>query len=209
MPIRLSYGQTLAQLDRIDDAIDQFRLVYELESDNLGAISALGDLYLRTERFRDLLDVYARRIELEQDPEVRLEIAYRRAQLFAEALNDTDKAIEAFEGIIDEYGVEQADACRDLEKLYESESRWQELGQLLERRIEADPESHEELAALKFRLGRVCESQMQDKSRAVELYREVLSLIAEHDGAKARSSSYSTTTRWRPRRRKSSSPSTR
>jgi len=185
VPIRLSYGQTLAQLDRIDDAIDQFRLVYDLESDNLGAINALGDLYLRTERFRDLLDVYARGIELEKDPEIRLGIAYRRAQLFAEALNDTDKAIEAFEGIIDEYGVEQADACRDLENLYEGESRWQELGQLLERRIEANPESHEELAALKFRLGRVCESQMQDKSRAVELYREVLSLIAEHDGAKA------------------------
>ncbi|MBW1830772.1 MAG: tetratricopeptide repeat protein, partial [Deltaproteobacteria bacterium] len=156
VPIRLSYGQTLAQLDRIDDAIEQYRLVYELEGDNLGAIGALGDLYVRTERFPELLDVYARRIELEQDPEARLEIAYRRAQLFADALNDTDKAI------------------------------WHQLGQLLERRIEAGPESHEELAALKFRLGRVCESQMQDKLRAVELYREVLLLIAEHDGAKSR-----------------------
>ena len=89
-------------------------------------------------------------------------------------------------GIIDEHGVEQLDACRDLEQLYESEARWHQLGQLLERRIEAGPESHEELAALKFRLGRVCESQMQDKLRAVELYREVLLLIAEHDGAKSR-----------------------
>jgi tetratricopeptide (TPR) repeat protein len=186
VPIRLSYGQTLAQLDRIDDAIEQLQLVYELESDNLAAISALGDLYVRTERFRELLDIYARRIELEEDPAARLEIAYRRAQLFSEALSDTDKAIEAFEGIIDEYGVEQVDACRDLEQLYESESRWHQLGQLLERRIEANPESHEELAALKFRLGRVCESQMQDKPRAVGLFREVLSLIAEHDGAKAR-----------------------
>jgi tetratricopeptide (TPR) repeat protein len=186
VPIRLSYGQTLAQLDRIDDAIEQLQLVYELESDNLAAISALGDLYVRTERFRELLDIYARRIELEEDPAARLEIAYRRAQLFSEALSDTDKAIEAFEGIIDEYGVEQVAACRDLEQLYESESRWHQLGQLLERRIEANPESHEELAALKFRLGRVCESQMQDKPRAVGLFREVLSLIAEHDGAKAR-----------------------
>ena len=186
VPIRLSYGQTLAQLDRIDEAIEQYQLVYELESDNMGAISALGDLFVRTERFRDLLDVYARRIELEQDPDARLEIAYRRARLFAEALNDTEQAIEAFEGIIDEYGVEQVDACRELEQLYESESRWNQLAQLLERRIEANPESHEELAALKFRLGRVCESRMQDKPRAVGLYREVLSLMAEHDGAKGR-----------------------
>ena len=186
VPIRLSYGQTLAQLDRIDEAIDQYELVYEAESDNLDAIDALGDLYIRTERFRDLLDIYARRMELEEDPDARLEIAYRRARLFAEALNDRPHAIEAFEGIVDEYGVEQSEASSSLEQLYEVETRWQDLGQLLERRIEAGPESSEELAALKFRLGRVCESQLDDKARSVELYREVLSLLAEHEGAKTR-----------------------
>ncbi|MDH3727652.1 MAG: hypothetical protein OER77_08985, partial [Myxococcales bacterium] len=186
VPIRLSYGQTLAALERIDDAVEQFRLVYDLESDNLPAMTALGDLYLRTERYRDLLGIYTRRIELEQEPEARLEIAYRRARLWADALNDTEEAIVCYEGIIDEYGVEQADACRDLEQLYESESRWQGLAQLLERRIEAGPESEEELAALKFRLGRVCDTRLDDKSRAVDLYREVLSLIEEHDGAKER-----------------------
>jgi tetratricopeptide (TPR) repeat protein len=186
VPIRLSYGQTLAQLDRIDDAIEQYRLVYDLESNNLAAIVALGELYVRTERFSDLLDIYERRIELEEDPDARLEIAYRRAKLFAQALNAPAKAMEAFEGIIDEYGVGQDDACRELERLYETESRWQDLAQLLERRVEAGPESHEELAALKFRLGRVCESQLDDKLRSVELYREVLSIIAEHDGARAR-----------------------
>jgi len=186
VPIRLSYGQTLTQLGRIDDAIEQFRLVYEIESDNLDALGALGELYVQTQRFRELLDVYARRIELETDPKARLEFAYRQARLLAEALNDTEQAISAFEGIVSEYGVQQSDACRSLEQLYEAESRWQDLAQLLERRIEADPESHEELAALKFRLGRICESQLQDKRRAVELYREVLSLLVEHDGARGR-----------------------
>ncbi len=186
IPIRLSYGQTLAKLDRIDEAIGQLELVYELESDNLAAIDGLGDLYARTERFRDLLDIYARRMELEQDPEVRLEIAYRRARLFAQELNDTGRAIGAFESIVDEYGVDQSEACRELEALYEVQSRWQDLAQLLERRVEAGPESHEELAALKFRLGFVNETQLADKSQAVDLYREVLSLMPEHDGAKTR-----------------------
>ncbi len=186
VPIRLSYGQTLTQLDRIDEALEQFQLVFELESNNLGAIGALGELYLRTERYRDLLGIYDRQIELETDPEARLEVAYKRARLFAGALQDNDRAIAAYEGIIDEYGVEQADACRSVEQLYETESCWQELGQLYERRIEAGPESTEELAALKFRLGRVCESHLQDKPRAVDLYREVLSIMAEHDGAKER-----------------------
>ncbi len=186
VPIRLSYGQTLTALERVDDAIEQFQLVYDLESDSLPAIAALGDLYFRTERYRELLAIYARRIELEREPEARIEIAYRRAQLWADALNDSEEAIACYEGIIDEYGVEQVDACRELEQLYESEARWHGLAQLLERRIESAPESEEELAALKFRLGRVCDTRLDDKSRAVELYREVLSLIEEHDGAKER-----------------------
>ncbi|KPK16922.1 MAG: hypothetical protein AMJ62_03270 [Myxococcales bacterium SG8_38] len=186
VPIRLSYGQTLVQLDRIDEAIGQFEGVYALESDNLVALDALGELYVQTERFEELLDIYERRIELEENPDARLGVAYRRARLFAEALNDVDKAIEAFEGIIDEHGVDESEACQELERLYESQSKWAELGQLLERRIEAGPQSHEELAALKFRLGRVCESRLGDKHRAVDLYREVLSLLPEHDGAKER-----------------------
>jgi len=186
VPIRLSYGQTLTQLDRIDEAVEQYRLVYELESNNLDAIAALGDLYLTTERYRELLDIYARQIELEQDPEIRLQVAYKRVTVLAEALEDADRAIEALEGIIDEYGVEQGEACDALEQLYQQQARWQELGQLLERRIEGGPESHEELASLKFRLGRVCESQLEDKPRAVDLYREVLSIMPEHDGAKDR-----------------------
>jgi len=186
IPIRLSYGQTLTQLDRTEEAIEQFRLVFELESDNLGALAALGDLYLRTERYQDLLGIYSRQIELEQDSDVRLQVSYRRAQVYAAALQDNERAMEALEGIIEEYGVEQAEACTALEQLYETESRWQDLAQLLERRIEAGPESHEELASFKFRLGRACESQLEDKPRAVELYREVLSIIAEHDGARER-----------------------
>ncbi len=184
VPIRLSYAQTLTQLERIDDAISQYQRVFELESDNRQAIACLGDLFYRTERYRDLLDVYARQIELEDDIDIRRQIAYRRAQLLADALEDVDSAIESYEGILEEYSVGEADACRELERLYESESRWLDLGQLLERRIEAGPDSEEELAALKFRLGRVSELHLEDGVRAVGLYREVLSLLPEHDGAR-------------------------
>ncbi len=184
VPIRLSYGQTLAALERIDDAIAQYRLVYELESDNLVAIDSLGDLYVRTERHEDLLGIYGRRIELEENSDIRLVMEYRRAQLLADALEDVDRSITCYESIIDEFGVEQVEACREVEQLYRSEGRWESLAQLLERSIEAGPSSEEEHAALKFRLGLVCQSELADKPRAVGLYRQVLSLSAEHDGAK-------------------------
>ncbi len=186
IPIRLSYGQTLVQLDRVDEAIAQFEEIYRHESDNAAAIAALGELYLQTERFQELLEIYERRMELEEDPDARLSVAYRRARLFADALQDAERATGAFESIIDEYGVDQADACQALEGLYESESRWTDLAQLLERQIESGPETHEELASLKFTLGRVCDSRLGDKHRAVDLYREVISLVPEHDGAKDR-----------------------
>ena len=67
--------------------------------------------------------------------------------------------------------------------LYDSEARYADLAQTLEHRIEIGPESHEELAALKFRLASVLHQHLSDTPRAIELYREVLMLMPEHEGA--------------------------
>ncbi|MEM9188384.1 MAG: tetratricopeptide repeat protein [Myxococcota bacterium] len=182
--LQMNFGRVLSQMGNVEDAIAQYRAVYDTRSDHAEAIAALGELYRQTERYRDLLDVYERRLELETDPDQRLQLAYGNASLWENELADPDKAIDAYRAIIDEYGDEQTEAYRSLDVLYEQRGRYHDLAETLERRIDLGPESHEELAALKFRLARALEQHLEDKPRAVELYREVLSLMPEHDGAR-------------------------
>ncbi|NOY93292.1 MAG: tetratricopeptide repeat protein [Deltaproteobacteria bacterium] len=184
LALRVDLGGILSRMGKIDDAIVQYSAVVEERGDHEQAIAALGDLYRQTERYADLLAIFDRRIELTLDADARRALAYERAALLVEQLADPDAAIGAYEGILSEWGDAEAEAFRHLDGLYESRERYQDLADILERRIEIGPESAEELAALKFRQGRVLEEHLADKGRAVELYREVLTLLPEHDGAR-------------------------
>lgn len=184
--LRMSFGGVLRQLERVEEAIAQYRSVYDTRPEHGEAIAALGQLYRQTENYRELLEIYERRMELETDPEQRRAIAYGKASLWQSELDDADEAIVAYQAILDEYGDQEMDAFRALDSLFFEQSRWSDLAAILERRIDLGPDSHEELAALKFRLALTLEQHLDAKERAVELYREVLTLLPEHDGARDR-----------------------
>ncbi|MCB9591319.1 MAG: tetratricopeptide repeat protein [Sandaracinaceae bacterium] len=188
--LRLQLGGLLTQVERVEDAIAQYRAVYESEGDNLAAISALEQLYRQTEKYAELMEVYERRMELEEDPDARRQLAYGRASLYESELGDAASAIDAYQAILGEWGDDESDAYAALDRLYESEERWADLAATLERRIELGPESTEELAALKFRQANVLSDHLEEKARALDLYREVLMLNPEHDGARARLESF-------------------
>ena len=183
--LRMNFGRVLQKVENVEESIRQFRAVYDLRSDHAEAIAQLGELYATTENWSELLTIYGRRMDLEQDPDIRRQIAYRRAALYEEQLSDADQAIDAYNDILGEWGQGEADAFRALDRLYEGRERWQDLADTLQRRIDLMPESTEELASLKFRLGRTNEQRLNEKPGAVELYREVLTLMPDHEGARA------------------------
>lgn len=182
--LRLMLGRLLTAVGKTDDAIEQYRAVYDLRGDNLEAIGALETLYRQTSRFRDLLEIYERRMDLEEDPEARRQLAYGRASLWQNELADAEHAIEAYQSILAEWGDDEVDAYAALDHLFESTEKWADLAGTLERRIDLGPESTDELAALKFRLAEVLSKHLSQRERALDLYREVLMLAPEHDGGR-------------------------
>jgi tetratricopeptide (TPR) repeat protein len=181
--LRLFYGQALSGQGKTKEAIAQFRAVYDDRADDATAIVALEKLYRETGDFQALLGVLSRRAELEGDVGARKQLAYDVARLWHEHLKNADQAIEAYKNIPIEFGEGETEAYRALDALYEQAGRWDDLAQTLEHRIDIGPDSHEELAALKFRLASALHLHLKDKARAIELYREVLMLVPEHEGA--------------------------
>jgi len=183
--LRIAYGRVLISSGKVKDAITQYRAVYEEREDEPRAIEALEHLYREVGDSARLLEVLERRAELENDPDARKRLAYDIARLYDTEVGDVDKAIGAYKNIPIEFGEGERPAYNALEELYQRAKRYQDLGDLLEHRIDLGPESDEELASLKFRLAGVLLSHLDDKSRALELYREVLTLLPEHEGALA------------------------
>lgn len=184
MGLRINFARVLVQTERVTEAISQYRAVYEDSPDHQAAITALDDLYRKTGNYRELLLILERRADLETDSQARKKLAYEMARIWHAELRDENRAIGAYQSILTEYGDEEKEAHLALDKLFEQQERWEDLAGAIEKRLDLVSESEEEQVALRFRLGRVVETKLEDKTRALALYREVLLIMPEHDGAR-------------------------
>jgi tetratricopeptide (TPR) repeat protein len=181
--LRLRLGRVLVEsLQRIDEALDTYRAVYEADGENAEAIAALERLYRHTSRFTELLGIYEKKRDLSATPDDKKAISYEIAKLYEQETKDVDKAVETYVQILeDEPGDVRSLSALDV--LYRSLGRWEPYVDVLRRRIELDV-GEPELIDLKFRLGNTLEQHLQDPAGALENYREILFLDPQHEGAR-------------------------
>jgi tetratricopeptide (TPR) repeat protein len=181
--LRLRLGRVLVdEAGRLDQALVEYRAVYEAEPDNVPALEALEKLYRQAERWRDLLQVYTRKQELTQGTEDRKSILYEIAKLYQAKIGDLPAAIQTYRAVLAEDPADLV-ALRALDGLYRETESWQEHAEVLRTLVELDV--HEsELVDLKYRLAETQNRHLGDPAAALENYREILFLNQEHEGAR-------------------------
>ncbi|HSU39571.1 MAG TPA: hypothetical protein VLJ38_08385, partial [Polyangiaceae bacterium] len=181
--LRLRLGRVLVEeVSRVDDALSEYRAVYESEPDNETALGALEGLYRRAGRFRELLEVQNRKLELAADAVERKRIRYEVAKLYEKELGDVASAIETHQAVLEEDPADEG-ALAALDGLYERSGQWEPYVEVLRKRIELSSDDRL-LVDLKFRLARALYDYLGDAAGALENYREILFLDAEHEGAR-------------------------
>ncbi|MCU0680773.1 MAG: tetratricopeptide repeat protein [Polyangiaceae bacterium] len=181
--LRLRLGRVLEQeVGRVDDALAQFRAVYDADGENAEAIGALERLYRQTSRFQDLLHVYERKRELATTWEDRRATLAAMAALYEGELADYERAIATHRTVLDEEPA-NPDALRALDALYNRLAAWEPLADVLRRRIDLETDEPS-LIDLKFRLGQALEKHLGDPAGALENYREIMFLDQGHEGAR-------------------------
>src|SRR6185312_16959594 len=116
--------------DRLGDsakAVEFFKKALSIENDDLGALAALESIFVRDEKYPELLDIYRKRIEIANEPEERLEFLFRSAQIHEEMLNAPDEAISTYQEILGQ-SPDDLKALRALDRLYVGRQGWRELG---------------------------------------------------------------------------------
>ena len=181
--LRLKLGRVLVEeMNQVDQALEVYRAVYDADSDNVDALAALERLYRATERYTDLLGIYEKRRDLSQDHEEKKQISYEIAKLYETEVKDLDRAIDTYNGVLEDEPTDSR-ALAALDVLYGQLERWEPYVDTLRRRIELDT-TEQELIDLKFRLGQTLEQHIGDAASALDNYREILLLNAQHDGAR-------------------------
>lgn len=165
-------------LDDAPRAIGEYRNVLAIEPDNRQALDALEALYDATGAPLDLVEILERKAELAAELPERKVLLERIAGIQEHELEDAEAAIETWRRLMLEDERDET-ALDNLERLYRNTERWVDLSSLYEHRLSIT-EDGPRLAEFEYRLGRVCEINLAEGERALELYRQVLSRVPAH-----------------------------
>lgn len=169
----------------VERALDMNRQILALDERNEQALDALERLYLGKAQFEQLLDVYAKKLDLTTDPDERVAIQSKIGQLYEDEVKDDQKAVAAYMAILDANG-EEPTALSSLDRIYVRNQQWKELADVIGRQIlivgpEEDKSRHVEL---KYRLGQLKEQHLGDVAGAIDVYRDILDISVGHPKAR-------------------------
>jgi len=176
-------------LQRPDIATTIYERVLQVEADDLTALDKLAQLYKVQANWPKLLDVYTRTADVVSDPEEKKRLHLAMGKVHERELGQRDKAIEAYQRVLD-LDPDETDALSRLDELYTADGRHEELLSVLEREAELSREAglspdEPETLDLRYRIGELYEQKLNDPFRAVEVYRDVLGCDPAHGSALA------------------------
>ncbi len=128
------------------------------------------------------------------DGEVQIEVTLKIAALCRDRLGDRDLSREYFQKAL-ELRPDDRTALLALESLYDEGGNAQNLLDILERRTDA-AESDDERKVLLYRRGALLAKSLDERSRAIEVYQEILDLSVEAEAIAALEGLYAAEERW-------------
>lgn len=162
------YDEMLGEIDRATPYLDR---ILARDPTNDRAFVRLKQILTTRERWADLEALYERVLKATEDANRRADLLNEVAIIAEEITGDQNRAIHYYERILElEPGHDQAIFA--LDKLYASQERWQNLADLLLRRLSLAGSA--DTSVLKLRLGTLLMNRLNDPKAALNHLEEVL-----------------------------------
>ncbi len=169
------------QMGQVDDAIGAYKNILDIDPSDILAIESLERIYEAYDRWRDLIAILERKADATYDPDDMVAIRFRIAQIWEERLESTEEAILTYRDIL---AAEQTHmpSLRELERIFMSGQRWQELLDVYDQQLGLTHEPSEQVV-IYGRQAAMYEDAFEDIERAIEAYSNIL--MVEPDNLQA------------------------
>lgn len=169
----LSLGQVEEQHRGQDDrAIEVYREVIAIDPERAQAVDALVDVFTRRAAWDELVRLHLDRAENADKSELRLALSFEACRIIEDVIADTDRAVEVYSGIL-AFEPTNERAFKALHGIFTREARPEALADLLRDRLDSVTEPANR-AALRYELGDVLETQLDDLDGAIAAWHTVL-----------------------------------
>ena len=166
-------------LDKCDEAIKAWEVCLNADANDSEALNALEVLYEQDAQHAKLLEVLDRKLALTEDSDEILALAFKRAQLLVNQLNDLDMAEASYLRVlsIDEDNLE---AIRGLKAIYDVTENWSKLADILKKECGISADADERLDIL-FELAEIKRNHLGDIDDAIRIYDDILKENSAHE----------------------------
>jgi tetratricopeptide (TPR) repeat protein len=147
----------------------------------VGDYDGLTELYSSQRDYEGLVEVLSSAADKAQDPEHKIALSYRAADVFEQNLNQPDRAFRSYERVLSVRGNDERAAQR-LVPIYEAEEKWARLPPLYDVLLQHAKTDEERVALLK-KLVAVYSDKLSDKVAAFSFARKAYALDPGRPGA--------------------------
>ncbi|MEN9579287.1 MAG: hypothetical protein RJA70_2296, partial [Pseudomonadota bacterium] len=165
----------------VDEAAGSYEHLLELDPGDSRVLQALDSLFRGAGRWKDLVAVYRKRIDLSREDAERELLYSEMAQVLEDELKQPVLAIAAYQEVLG-FQPTSSVALGALDKLYSTQERWEDLAENLSAQLALE-ESEDTRLGLMLRLAALREQSMGDTQAAVDGYRQVLERDPMNDRA--------------------------
>ncbi|MCA9522042.1 MAG: tetratricopeptide repeat protein [Myxococcales bacterium] len=193
------------RLDEIDDRFDKITALKELADLNLEQLfeaerglhwlgkafqldpldesvrERMEALAEDTMRWGDIVEIYSRVKEEVEDAELMKQTWHRIARILEEKVGDAARAEQTYLDIRMS-DPDDLDVLKALDKMYEGQSRWTDLVDVLEEEIKLLPYQDEKVQCM-YRLGLIYHTHLRETDKSLENYREILTIDPNYEPA--------------------------
>lgn len=168
-------------LNDLNEATRRFEAVLAIDPANLTALKGLDRIFNRTGKYRELLEVLERQIEVAATPRQKINLYERVAGLHDEEFLDHARAAEALEAIL---AIDAANdsALTALARHYRALDKWEPLVALYDRHAAVTGDANRKTEILLAK-ARTLAEQVGSPERATKAYEQILATQPSHAGA--------------------------
>ncbi|MBS2013382.1 MAG: protein kinase [Deltaproteobacteria bacterium] len=168
-------------LNDLNEATRRFEAVLAVDPVNLSALKGLDRIFNRTGKYRDLLEILDRQIEVAATPRQKINLYERVAALHDEEFLDHAKAAEALEAIL---AIDAANdsALTALARHYRALDKWEPLVALYDKHASVTGDENRKIE-LYLHKARTLAEQVGSPDRATKAYEQILAMQPSHAGA--------------------------
>lgn len=161
-----------SRLDDPERAVRYYYACLEQDASYLPAIQALGKLYARAGRWKELADVFDVQIRSTKEDDQLVPLLFKLAELMVDKLEQYDAAIERLQQLLD-LSPAYVPALKMLSTLYAKAGRWADLIAMYEAELEG-VEDEDQAIFLLEKIGRTYEDHLNDLGQAIDAFNRML-----------------------------------